>query len=255
MILLGIDIESSGLDKKKDRITEIGLALFDTDFKDPSCEYIPVEIFNKIIKEPDCPKIHPEVYELTHISKEMLDRWGIKPDKRFCEYLSSFINKADYIVAANGRTFDKPMLESFFKRYGATFPDKVWIDTQKDITYPKSCHHVNQVYLAGFFGTHNPMPHRSVTDVIMMMKLMGAYDANGLLFPLDTIIKNSTAQKVCVRAVVSYDDRELAKSDKFKWDGDGSECGRAKTWFKEMNDFDYDSDNYPFKTEMLPEKK
>ena len=250
-VLLGIDIETSGLDQDKDRITEIGLALFDTDFKDPSSEYIPVEIFNKLIKESDCPDIHPEAYELTHINKKMLAKWGITPDKRFCEYLSSFINKADYIVASNGRGFDKPMLEKFFERHGASFPEKVWIDTQKDITYPASVKQVNQTYLAGYFGTHNPMPHRSVTDVLMMMKLMGAYDVNGLLFPLDTIIKNATAKKVMVRAVVSYADRELAKTDKFRWDGDGSECGRAKSWYKEMNDFDYDSDNFTFKTEIL----
>ena len=46
---------------------------------------------------------------------------------------------------------------------------------------------------------------------------------------------------------------EMAKSDKFRWDGDGSECGVPKAWWKELRDFDYDPDNYPFETRILPE--
>lgn len=255
MLLLGLDIESSGLDKKKDRIIELALVIVDTEFKDNEEEYIPVDLFDKLIYEPDCPEIHPEAYEITHITQKMLQRWGLKPNKAFCDFLITYFNKADYVVAANGKAFDKPMLELFFKRYDCVLPEKIWLDTQKDVTYPDSCKQRNQTYLSAYYGTYNPMPHRSITDVLMMFHLLGKYNKDGLLFPLDDIIKNATAVKIKISANVSFDDKELAKSDKFRWDSDGKDCGRAKTWWKEINENDYDSENYPFETEILPEKK
>ena len=47
----------------------------------------------------------------------------------------------------------------------------------------------------------------------------------------------------------------MAKSNKFRWDADGSDCGRAKTWWKEIRDSEYDPENYPFATEILKDNK
>lgn len=253
--LLGVDIETTGVDQKKDVIIEIGMVIVDTSFSDKGAKYIPVDIFNKLINCPNRPPMHPEAYEITHITEEMLQKWGTKPDKRFCEHIASYFNKCDYVVACNGNRFDRPMLEKFFKQFDSELPEKIWIDTQKDVPHHDAVKQRNQTYVAGYYGTVNNIPHRSCTDVLMLFKLLGAYDREGDLFPLETIIKNATAKKIKIAALVSFDDKDQAKSDKFKWDGDGKDCGKTKTWWKEINEEDYNPENYIFETEILAEMK
>jgi DNA polymerase III subunit epsilon len=250
--LLFVDIETSSINFKIDDIsnysviTEIGIVIADTKHSTAGEPYPIVDMFSKLINQPNRPPMEEECFEITHISEEMLNDWGIKPSKSFCDFLNKFyFDKCDYIIASNGNNFDRPILENFFSQFGSELSNKVWIDIQRDVDYPRSCRNVNQTYLSGYHNVFNCLSHRSVTDCMTMAKILSAMDINGLLYPLNDIIENALSPTVKVQAKVSFEDKDLAKNDKFMWDPSD------KIWYKNMRENSYNPDNFIFDTVIL----
>jgi len=251
MKLLFVDIETCSITFKTtdindyDVVTEIGMVMCDTDYATPKEPYPVVDMFSKIINCPNRPEMEKECLEITHLSEELVNNWGVVPNKQFCDFMAKcYFQKADVIVASNGNNFDKPVLENFFAHYGSKLPDKLWIDIQRDIDYPGSCRNRNQTYLSGYHNIFNCLSHRSVTDCMTMAKIIGSFDTNGLLYPLDVIIENAKSPDVYVIAKVSFDNKDLAKNDGFRWNPD------TKQWYKSMRQNQYSPDNYIFETEL-----
>ena len=72
-ILLGIDVETSGLEPKVDRIIELGACTFDWDTK------MPMQILSELIDpkmENDEFKLPEEITKITGITDEALGRYG-----------------------------------------------------------------------------------------------------------------------------------------------------------------------------------
>ncbi len=224
MKLLGLDLET-GADfsgpKEKNFITEIGAVVWDTDYK------APVLMFSKLIDEPDVPSICEEAELYSGISEKMRKSYGVHPLAAITE-LVVMISGCDYIVAHNGLAFDKPILTAFFGRYNMEFPTKVWIDTQYDVSYPKQATHRSLTYLAGYHGFCNPFPHRAVSDVLTMFKVLNNYD-------LGNAIEVAKSKKYLIKANVSYDNKDLAKAAGFYWDGP------TKSWLKKINEIDLEA--------------
>ena len=179
MLILGVDLEGinenltqKGVNLDIDRVTEIGAILWDTRINSP------VRIFSELIEERDRLKLTQEVIDLTGIDEQLLDEWGLKGDeiKMALERLSIIIKKADYLMAHNGAKYDKPMLTAMFERHGVEMPNKIWIDTQEDVEYPKKITHKSMAMLEHAHGFINPFPHRAVTDVFAMLKIASKYD-------------------------------------------------------------------------------
>ena len=91
MKILGFDVESTGLDPKKDSITEMGLVLYDTDAK------APVRISGFLVKG---GLITAEIERITGITQAMLDTYGYPPDKA-SQRFRSMAKQADYLCAHN----------------------------------------------------------------------------------------------------------------------------------------------------------
>ncbi len=178
-LVLGIDLEGinenlleRGLNLAVDRVIEVGAVLWD--FK----KHAPLQILSELIDEADRLPISDEVKDLTGIDDEMLRDWGLKKDHThlLLKNLQGFMKRADYIMAHNGINYDIPMLGAMFKRHGLEMPEKVWIDTARDIIYPKKFHLRNMASLEHAHGFINPFPHRAVTDVLSMFKIAMNYD-------------------------------------------------------------------------------
>lgn len=215
MLLLGFDLETTGLDIDMDRVIEIGMALWDTETK------MPLKIFSEFINEIDRPELKEN--HITHITEKIIKENGHIPNDRVISLILKFFDKADYIVAHNGNDFDKPMFTEFLKRYGYEMPDKIWLDTLTDVKYPDEVHHKNMLYLSAYHNFINPFPHRAIFDVMAMFKIMENYDLN-------EIIDTAQSPTVTIEALVSYDDRHLAKDCHFTW---GESKGK-KRWCKFM---------------------
>lgn len=223
MLLLGLDLETGGAfnaPMDTNFITEIGLVLWDTDFAQP------VDFLSLLIK-PSQP-VSPESVEYTGISDELLARHGHPADIRTLQPIAKLMSKADYIVAHNGREFDRPLLEAAFTQFGLKMPATAWLDTQYDVDYPRPCRSRSLIYLAGFHGMVNPYAHRAVTDVLTMLTILARYD-------IQQVIANSQRKWLIVQANVGYEEREMAKEKGFRWQQDGSKV-YEKCWVKRVRE-------------------
>ena len=177
-LVLGIDLEGVNVDLDKgintdvDRITEIGALLWDWEVAQP------VSFHSYLIDEPGRPDISEELEELTGITDRMLTTHGIKVDNisKVLDRLIHDFERADYIVAHNGRGYDHPMLEALFRRHHKVMPSKTWIDSSSDIEYPRRIKQRSLMALEHHHGFVNPFPHRAVTDVMSMLKIVSQYD-------------------------------------------------------------------------------
>ena len=117
--------------------------------------------------------------------------------------------------------FDKPILDNEFKRIGTQPPTQTWIDTRVDVPYPDNIKTRKLTYLAAEHGFANPFQHRALFDVLTMLKIMGLYNMEDILF----FAKQETVRVI---AHVSFQQKQLAKDRGYHWDGE------AKIWFLDM---------------------
>ena len=255
MLILGIDLEGmnedlvfSGVNTKVDRVTEIGAVLWDTRVN------LPVKFFSELTKESDLLPMTEEVIELTGIDHQLLDDWALEGEqiKMALERLALIIKKADYLMAHNGNHYDRPMLTAMYERYGLTIPDKVWIDTQNDIEFPKKIGHRSMAALEHAHGFINPFPHRAITDVLSMLKVASNYDYERM-----AMLARSPKIKIvaCLDApnwknhhqveIFNKKKNKVARA-KFKWDPS------AKEWAKMVHQVHIEEGllNYDFEWEL-----
>jgi DNA polymerase III subunit epsilon len=236
MLFVGVDFETTGLDTQKDRITEVGAVLWDTDRKGP------LEVYSSYIYEENFPELSKEITEITGITQNDLDKYGRTPQKVLSE-LCLFMERGDFALAHNGTNFDVPILTAEMNRIGAKFKDDVtWIDTSVDVPYPPSITTRKLSYLATEHGFLNPFPHRALFDVLTMLKVTSFYDA-------EEIVRLSKSPSVTIRAVVSYDDRKLASERGYRWNADN------KMWLKTVKECQLEPEyTAPFKIITIQEK-
>ena len=212
MRVAGVDIETTGLDPEKDQITEIGWAIMDVPL---GGKPLKVESHLCLIDGP----VPDEITKLTSITTSMLVEFGIPLGLALRELeMAIKSHKVDYVVAHNGNRFDRPFLEK--AGLEVSIP---WLDTM-EIDY--GTRHRNLTYLAAVHGFVNPYPHAALFDVMATLKVLSFQD-------LDKFIAGSKLPWVVIRAMVSYDDRDMAKARGFSWqDIDGKIY--QKCWVKKV---------------------
>jgi DNA polymerase III subunit epsilon len=222
MLLFGLDFETGGSFEKpleENFITEVGAVLWDTE---AGC---PVRMMNRLVYQGK--PIAEEATQYTGITNEMIAKHG-EPLSTVIGDLCVMAKEAEYIVAQNGLMFDRPLLKIELDNCGMgdMNPRQLWLDTTCDVPYPKNCRNTNLTYLAGFHLILNCFPHRAVTDVLTMMAVLQKYDIN-------TVIRNASQPTLLVRALVTYDQRDLAKKAGFYWEP------KDKFWLKNVRKGDF----------------
>ena len=230
MKILGIDTETTGLDPKKDSITEIGLVLYDTEMR------APVRISGFLVKG---GLITEEITRITGITQAAIDTYGYSAESSKAAF-ATFARQADYFCAHNA-----PFDNGFLVAGGYTTPDVAkWIDTRTDLP-PEAYKLGKSASLKYLCADHGFLyeAHRAVSDVLAMFKLMAMYD-------IEAIVKRSQIPNVEVRASVSFDDRLLAKERSYYWAAD------RKLWVKPMklDEVQREKDEAPFPV-ILVERK
>jgi len=226
MRLLGLDFETTGLDTNKDHITEMGLAIWDVPMKRP------LVTLGMFFWNENYAPLTDEIIKLTGLTDGILQEFGTCPKKNL-EWLEGFVSKhkIDYVVAHNGENFDKPFLYSCLTRLGVEAPTLrglPWIDTRTDIPFPTEPDSRRLRHLALDCGFINPFEHRAVFDVLTMMKVLSHYDIQQVL----------ACQKIpfkTVRAMVGYEDRQLAKEQRYSWEKLGDKT-YPKCWVKRIKE-------------------
>lgn len=231
MLLLGIDVETTGINQETDRVIEIGAVLWDTELGQP------VKLLSELVLETPDMTLPTLIEELTGISTPMLHRFGKAPSDLLFAQLDEMIAESDACVAHNA-SFDKGFMTKFYERNGKQFPAKTWICTLNDVDYPASIRSRSLIYLAATHGFVNPFSHRALTDVLSMFKVLSFYD-------IPATLENSQSPRLELVANVSYDNRGLAKDMGFRWDG------AAKKWKKQIRTNQYDPKKLPFEVEVI----
>lgn len=231
MRILGIDTETTGLDDETDRIIEVGCCLWDWDSKLPLALYSSL-----VIPERDIPE---EITTLTGITAGQVNEFGW-PEEVVLGQVDELLIKADYIMAHNS-PFDKGFFDKGIERQKMAPRNIPWLDSMRDIVFPKEVATRNLNYLAAESGFINPWRHRAIFDVMTMLKLASDYD-------IEAIIARSKEPILYVQAIVSFEEKELAKDRGYRWHG------QSKRWWREWKSSDYEADKLecPFRTQLLP---
>jgi DNA polymerase-3 subunit epsilon len=219
MRILGLDLETTGLDPQTCEIIEVGAVLWDTNTRQP------VQMLMGYVSGPE---VSPEISELTGLTTQFLREYG-QPRDIILSQLLDLIASADAICAHNA-PFDRAFLEA-----AVTVPPINWIDTKLDIPYPPRKGAGSLTTIAAVHGFLNPFPHRAVFDVLTMLKVMDQYS-------LEEILTRAASPTFKVVSYAPFEQKDTVKQAGFYWDAG------AREWSRNMKQCDYDPAIFPFRT-------
>lgn len=246
-IIAGIDLETTGLLFDKNHITEIGWIIKDSES--------PKNLFAaSILIKPGFPKdaLTQEIIDLTGITYDMLERFG-RPFAEACAFLleSLTAHGVEYMVAHNA-PFDRTFLEYHMKQEMSLPPrlNLPWLDTRSDINYASKIKGRSLTHVAAELGFLNPFPHAALFDVATMLRVLSNYS-------IADVIARSKEPTLIIKAVVSYDNRELAKKCRFMWEKIDDKKSYPKTWVKRVkaSDLDKERTDANFEIVILEEER
>jgi DNA polymerase-3 subunit epsilon len=212
MILAGFDIESTGLDKVQDRPIEVGIALWTTKYNRS------LDTRALLIKSDGVP-VTDEITEITGITQSMVDNFGYEPSEAFDEMMY-FMDKAEAIVAFNGRRFDVPMCHAWAKRVKKDFPDKLLIDPFTDVPMKGQ----ELITMCAKLGIYYDA-HEAGADVGAMLRLVAK-------FPFEVVLERAKSPIVVVQSKQDFSNNKAAKRHKFRWNND------HRIWWKAVKEID-----------------
>jgi DNA polymerase III alpha subunit (gram-positive type) len=213
MIVVGLDLEATGLDKVKDRPIEAGVALWTTKFNRG------LDSRSLLIMSDGVP-VTPEITEITGITQSMVDNFGYQPEEAYDEIIY-FVDRADAIVAFNGRRFDIPMCESWATRLQKQFPEKLLIDPFTDLPKMRGQELITMCAKMGIYYD----PHEAGADVGAMLRLMAKFE-------FTDVLERAKSDIVVVQSKQDYSNNKAAKKHKFRWNPD------HKIWWKAVKEID-----------------
>lgn len=199
MILLSLDFETTGLDRDKDRITEVGAVLWTTSFdRALACDAYLVKT--------EVP-VAAEVERLTGVTNGMLKKFGMD-SRAGLERLMKLYQQCDAVIGQNIKRFDKPFFINWCVReLGLEPEDKLYIDTRTDLPGVESKH---LGYMAADAGFINPFPHNAISDCLTVLRLSSMHD-------IEVVAARAKQPEVVLQADVSYNTNQLAKARKYSW--------------------------------------
>jgi DNA polymerase-3 subunit epsilon len=213
MILMGFDMETTGLDVINDRPIEVGAILYSTG------QARTLESAGFLVKSDVA--VSSFITKLTGIMPSALEKFGYESLDAL-ETVIDMANQAEAIVGQNVLRFDKRVVEAWAARHQLKFPEKLWIDTRTDLPGVES---KSLSYMAADHGFLNLFPHGALTDVQTCLKIVSMYDIN-------VVVARAKEPIVILRAHVSYENNGVAKARKYGW------FPAAKIWYKVVKQSD-----------------
>ena len=147
-------------------------------------------------------------------------RYGVPlPDA--INVLQSLVNRSGIAIAHNAQ-FDRSFIEAACPTFSAK-----WICSLTDLTFPVPSSSQSLIAIALAHDVGVVQAHRALADCFLLARLFERVTELGYDVPL--MLAQGLRPKVEVQALVSYEDRDQAKSRKFRWNEDGT-----KRWLRRM---------------------
>lgn len=225
MILAAIDFEATGLDLDKDRIIEVGAALYST-----GRERV-LECTSFLVKSDGVP-VTDEVTRITGVTQDAVDRFGYS-QLEGVEAFNEYLNQADAVIGHNILWFDLPMVRKAAKRTSHALVEKLPIDTMTDIPGVKGEKLITMCANAkdpktgrdvGFTYTK----HSALDDAKAVIRLISWHDIES--------VKARAESPTLV--VLSHQDKgaaanKVARKSGFRWNGD------FRVWWQAVKECDF----------------
>ena len=221
--ILIIDTETTGLDENKDQVIEVGGILFDV----KSRSVLSQISFLLPVKTNSAEHINGIPAYVSNISQ---------PWEEALNFFLSLVNSSDFLIAHNAE-FDK----KWFGKDSLPNLNKKWICSLNDINWSfkktlKSRPSVTDLALA--FGIPVWNLHRALSDCYYLSEVFKKCQN------LEEILIKALEPKYIYKAIVSYEDRLLAKKAGFQWNNH-----LQGAWTKKLSEDE--AINLDFKVEIL----
>ena len=221
MKILIVDTETGGLDPKNDPCIEVGAILYDLALATP------VWSFSSLIRGES-----NNAQAINRIPVEALA--SATMPRIVWETVGAMAADADAFLAHRAE-FD----HGFFPADVAAI--RPWVCSKFDLTWPmQNRPGEGLVELALNHGLGVGYAHRALADCELLSRLLTRCHETGL--DIVKFVKDGMLPRIVVQALVSYDDREKAKTAGFSWDG------ASKKWTKRVIAGAYE---FPFKTQEV----
>jgi DNA polymerase-3 subunit epsilon len=221
LIILSLDLETTGLDTAVEQPIEVGAVLYSTG------QYRILESASYLVKT--TRPITSEITGITGLVPQAVAKFGFE-SKDGLENLLGMFDYADAIIGQNVIRYDKKILESWSGRDGINSPEKLYIDTRTDLPGVQSKH---LGYMLADIGKINPFPHSALTDALSVIILVEHYSKhatlNGYASPdayVKDMVKLAESPNVVLVGKQDRADNSLVKKEKFAWNPD------LKIWWK-----------------------
>ena len=230
-----LDVETTGLDQRKDEVIELGMVKFD---------YLPDgrvaglrDVFSSF-NEPSEP-IPLEVTALTGITNKMVA--GQRIDEAA---VSSFADEAVIVIAHNA-SFDR----KFAERYWPIFQRKAWGCSATEVEWRKHGFEGSRLgYLlngAGFFH----QAHRAVDDCHALLEILALELPTTGTPALAVLLEQARKKTMRVWAEQSpFDLKDSLKRRGYRW-SDGSD-GRPRSWYIDVDESELNDEIAFLRTEI-----
>lgn len=211
-----LDFETTGLDENSDQVIEFGAILYSLEHR---CTLQQISTLFSVERNPSI-KINRINVEPTKLITEELREGCILQFRQWLKY-------CDYLIAHNA-SFDKKWLK--YLAIPETEYSKPWLCTYEDFRWPLNDREASLVTTALNHGIGVSSSHRALTDCQLIAALFDRVE--GFDHVLNLAIERSFAFEFVYKAIISYDEKELAKQQQFRWDSD------QRKWYKIVKGID-----------------
>lgn len=232
MRILGLDLETTGLEIQKDRILKLGVALLDTaiSFKQPLIEK------EWTLWHTSYPPVKPDAFVAHGIHSKTCEEFGESP-MEVLQQLTLWCESHEIkiLMGHNSNNFDIPMIiancDAFAPHCKSYFEKALKIDSAQDIPYPDIIQTRKLSHLAAEHGFINPFPHSALSDIRTMFEIFSRYSEQ-----IDLILSRAKSKTITIQAGVDFHTKEYAKARRFNWDS------QNQRWLKKIKECDLDKE-------------
>lgn len=212
-----IDFETTGLDVRTDNAVEFAALIYDP----ASRRY--VKTFEEFLSAPEDEKSLALIESISLIKPEYAHLFHTGDCRGFREFLGFIRSRHIKWLVAHNAPFDKGFFIKVCQLLGEPVPDVRWIDSMVDYPFRDGIKPKALFYLCADHSFVNPFPHRAIADCLALYGITKQYEWADILAYADL-------PTVRYRAMTSYDEREKAKAQGFRWDD------TRKIWWIESKD-------------------
>ena len=216
-----VDVETTGLDHRRDEVIEIGMVAF---VHDAMGQVGPVIGALSLLREPSV-EISPEITRLTGITPEMVTGHVLDVGA-----VRALLEPAELLIAHNAK-FDR----NFCERLHRDFIHKAWACSVAEVGWAdlglegaKLGYLINQ---SGWF--HHG--HRAVDDCHALLEVLAAPLPDGAGVALGRLLASSQRARVRVWAEhAPFDMKDVLRRRGYRWNA--GDDGRPKAWWTEVDE-------------------